>query len=264
MKISLEVTINFHQKPNFLIFRKTKPTQIMTTSFFKLLVLCFNISLVNAQTVNTGLIVPKNKDDMFSAKYCCVLSPATGFRVFDNPNGAIIGNLKKGKDTYSMYFSTTNKKTKFEDYQEVGYEISALKFIKRDNNFVKLSGKNNYWLSEDEIKKSNFITMDWMSFMIRSSPDVLGYYANEPGLKVRKTPDVNGEILGSVRGELFEIKLTNKTNGNWCYVKITKYKEHPCQTELDDSKNIESKMEGWIKVLDDNGKPNLWNYTKGC
>jgi hypothetical protein len=232
--------------------------------FFQFLILIFGIVLCNAQTTNTGLIIPKNKDDMNSAKYCCVLSPSNGFNVFDKPNGTVIGNLKKGKDIYSMYFSTANKKTKFEDYEEIGYEIFALKFNKRENNFVKLSGKNNYWLSENEIKKSNFVTIEWMSFLIRNSSDVLGYYANEPGLKVRKTSDVNGEIVGSVRGELFEIKLTNKTNGNWCYVKITKYKEHPCLTDLDDAKNIESKMEGWIKVLDDNGQPNIWNYTKGC
>ena len=230
-------------------------------STFLIIHLC---SSINAQIANTGLIIPKNKQDIHSEKYCCVLSPAVGFKVFDNPNGKLIGTLKKEKDNYSMNTLLNDKKIQFDDYEEIGYELYALKFNRRHNNFIKLSGKNNYWLSIDEINKTDFAAIDWMTFLVGNSSNVLGYYANEPGLKLRRTPDINGEILGSVRGELFEIKLTNRTSGNWCFVKITKFKEHPCQTELEDVTNIEFKMEGWIKVLNDNREPNIWSYTKGC
>ena len=83
-------------------------------------------------------------------------------------------------------------------------------------------------------------------------------------MRLRKEPNSNTEIIGSVRGDLFEIKLTNQTAGQWCKVKITKYREHPCWTDLSEKENIEYKTEGWLKIIDDNGEPNLWNYTRGC
>ena len=48
------------------------------------------------------------------------------------------------------------------------------------------------------------------------------YDTNEPGLRLRKEPSSKSDVIGSVRGDLFEIKLTTETSGQWCKVKITK------------------------------------------
>ena len=60
--------------------------------------------------------------------------------------------------------------------------------------------------------------------MVIQSESVLGYYANEPGVRLRKELNVNSEIIGSVRGDLFEIKLTNNVDGPWCKVKLPNIK----------------------------------------
>jgi hypothetical protein len=40
--------------------------------------------------------------------------------------------------------------------------------------------------------------------------------------------------------------------------------EHPCRTNLSKEQNIKEKLEGWIKIVDDYGKPNVWFEARGC
>lgn len=228
--------------------------------------------LVFGQNVKRGIIVPAIDSLKISEKYCCILSPEQGFSVYDNPNGKIIGTLKRIGDIkkddqvpYKIYFVTGNKKVQIENYIEIGYEIYAINYTDSIQGFVKvLDTSKNYWLSVAEIRKQDFKVISWFDHLIKQSKNALGYYANDPGLRLRKEPNSNSEIIGSVRGDLFEIKLTTETFGQWCKVKAIKYKEHPCNTELTEEQNLEYITEGWLKVIDDNGEPNLWSYTRGC
>ncbi|WP_281321851.1 SH3 domain-containing protein [Flavobacterium aestivum] len=227
--------------------------------------------LVFGQTFKRGIIVPTIDSLKNSEKYCCVLSPEQGFSVFDKPNGKVIGTLKRigniKKDDqvpYKIYLVTGDKKIKVHNYREIGYELFAINYSDSIQGFVKiLDTSKSYWLSVSEINKQGFKTVCWLDHLVMQSENVLGYYANDPGLRLRKEPNSNSEIIGSVRGDLFEIKLINKVIGQWCKAKIIKYREHPCNTELDEEENVEYKTEGWLKVIDDDGEPNLWNY-KGC
>lgn len=224
------------------------------------------------QTGKRGIIVPAIDSLMTSENYCCVLSPPQGFNVYDNPNGTVIGTLKKVGDVkkddqvpYTIYFVTGNKKVKVDNYREIAYEIYAINYTDSMQGFVKvLDPLKSYWLHVDEISKQGFKTVSWLDHLINQSEHQLGYYATEPGLRVRKEPNSTSELIGSVRGDLFEIKLTDNTQGQWCKVNITKYKEHPCNTELSENENVEYTSEGWLKIIDDTGEPNLWSYTRGC
>ena len=244
---------------------KTMIKQILTFIFMIPL-------LLSGQTFKSGIIVPDTAAIKNSETMCCILSPPEGFSVYDNPKGNVIGTLKRmgniEKDDqvpYKIYLVVGDKKVKVNKYREIGYELYAINFIDSIDGFVKvLDREKNYWLSVSEINNQGFIIESWMEHLIKKSETVLGYYANEPGLRVRKQPNVTSEIIGSVRGDLFEINLTTNINGKWCRVKITKYKEHPCNSELSDDQNIEYKTEGWMKIIDDNGEPNLFSYTRGC
>lgn len=228
--------------------------------------------LIFAQSAKRGIIVPIIDSLETSEKYCCILSPEDGFSVYDNPNGKVIGTLKRigniKKDDqvpYKIYLVTGKKIVKINNYQEISYEIYAINYTDSIQGFVKvLDTSKNYWLKVAEITQKGFKTVNWFDHLINQSEHVLGYYAKEPGLRLRTEPNSNSEIIGSVRGDLFEIKLSKETIGQWCKVKIIKYKEHPCNTELTEEQNIEYKSEGWLKIVDDNGEPNLWNYTRGC
>lgn len=232
---------------------------------------CQNKTDIEKIITQRGIIVPKIDSLKYSEKYCCVLSPEQGFSVYDSPKGKIIGTIKKvgnikqdSQVPYKIYLIKGNNKEEIKDFREIGYEIFAINYTDSEEGFVKvLDSSKSYWLSVAEIEKLGFKTLNWRDQMLQNK-DVLGYYANEPGLRLRKEPNSESEIIGSVRGDLFEIKLTENISGQWCKVKVTKYKEHPCNTDLEEEKNIESKTEGWLKIIDDNGEPNLWNYTRGC
>jgi hypothetical protein len=240
--------------------------KIFLTFIFSLPIVVFG------QQFKRGIIIPSIDSLKKSEKYCCILSPEQGFSLYDNPKGKVIGILKRignaKKDDqvpYKIYLVTGNQKVKVDNYREIGYELYAINYTDSIQGFVKvLDTSKSYWLCVSGIKKQGFKAMSWLDHLIKKSENKLGYYANEPGLRLRKEPNSNSEIIGSVRGDLFEIKLTNQTVGQWCKVKITKYKEHPCGTDLSEKENIEYNTEGWLKIIDDNGEPNLWNYTRGC
>src|SRR5690606_40358846 len=67
---------------------------------------------------------------------------------------------------------------------------------------------------------------------ISNAGQVLGFYANDPGLNLRDSPSVNGKVLKKLKGDLFEITPTTQSKGLWVKVKVKKYKEHPCTSDL--------------------------------
>jgi len=227
---------------------------------------------LKAQSTEKGLILPKDKEYRSSEKYGCVLSPDEGFLLYDSPGGKNIGTIKRiitdDQSFYKIFYVDTSglqKELPPEYMAEVSYEIWALRYEEKKENYIRIgSGKDSAWINLEELEEQQFQTVSWMHYFIDTSNNVLGYYANEPGLRIRTQPSSSGEIAGSVRGDLFEIKLLNETNGNWFKVKVKKYKEHPCKTDLDETVNMEYIQEGWIKVIDDEGNPNLWSYVRGC
>ncbi|MEO4005489.1 SH3 domain-containing protein [Flavobacterium sp. CAU 1735] len=225
------------------------------------------------KTQEAGLILPVVDSLRESEQYCCVVSPESGFTVYDKPGGKAIGILKReiNKDDdqspYGLYFISEKGKQliETEEYKEIGYDLFAINYNDKITGYVRvLDSRRSYWLHMDEINRKGFKTVSWMEHLLKERTTVLGYYANEPGLKLRKEPNSNSEVIRTIRGDLLEIKLSEKVSGQWCKVNITKYKEHPCDTELSESENTVEQTEGWLKIIDDNGEPNIWSYIKGC
>lgn len=217
-----------------------------------------------------GLILPEVDSTRFDEAYCCILSPESGFNVYDGAGGKKMGVLKrKGKKEkddlapYNIYMIAGNTEYRYEQYDEIDYEIYALMYSDSSNGYVRIADtSNNYWLNVQELKKLGFKPMSWMDFLISICKQGINFFVKEPGLRLRKEPNINSEIIGSMRGELFQVNLTGETFGQWGKVKVIKLKEEPCEAGIEG--NIEYETEGWIKVIDDEGAPNLWRYTRGC
>lgn len=220
-----------------------------------------------------GLVVPVNSDN---EDICCVFLPKEGFNVFDKPGGNEIGILTKNIESnvgteagFRIYFvdNETKTETKIEivNFKEIGYEVFSIVYFERKDGFVRIVNQSvDYWISENEIKNKKFKVIDWQQFFVEMSGQLLGFYANEPGLELKAEPTNNSETKKMLEGELFEIAPTNESSGNWTKVKVKKYKQHPCETELDENDNFEYEIEGWIKIISDIGMPNLWYYSRGC
>ena len=242
---------------------------------FKTLALLFLIIQlpVNSQIRQNGLIIPKDFNDEFS---CCVYVPKNGLTVYNKPNGNRIGKLSlKGKYSpksdpdYNLFIIDDELKrdisVDLESLVEIGYEMLGLTFFERKNGFVRIINTSiTYWIKEKDIEDTNFKILDWQQFYFDMKNQLLGFYANEKGLDLKTLPSQNSKTIKILKGDLFEITPTDETKGIWTKVKVKKHKKHPCVADFEEKENIEFEFEGWIEVIDDKGKPNLWFYSRGC
>ncbi|HSF54018.1 MAG TPA: hypothetical protein VLA71_09715, partial [Algoriphagus sp.] len=138
----------------------------------KILTLVF-LSIINltfGQSFQNGLILPEKTED---GEICCIYAPKEGFEIYDNPNGRLIGRLtrnveqNKGDQSYfRIYFVENLSKTEeligLENFQEIAYEIWALTFNLRKDDFVRLKiQEKNFWIKEKDILKAGFKVTDW-------------------------------------------------------------------------------------------------------
>jgi len=235
--------------------------------------ICLVTDFTFGQSRQIGLIMPIGGDD---SEICCIYSPKEGFKVFDSPNGKEIGVLTRTTQSntgdqapYKIFFidNLTKKIAPIDlkNFKEIGYEVMSITYFERKSGFVRVVNLSvDYWLSEKEISNKNFKVIDWQQFFIENSGDLMGFYANDPGLKLKSKPTNESETIKVLKGDLFEITPTKDCNDNWTKVKVKKYKEHPCGTDLSDEKNVEFEIDGWIEIIKDNGQPNLWFYSRGC
>ena len=242
--------------------------KVIITIFF-----IFIIHLTFGQTFQNGLILPdKNEDE----EICCIYSPKDGFKIYDGPNGKLIGILTRNvtqntgdQSSYRIYFvdnqTNTEQLIELDNFQEIGYEVWALTYKQIKDDFVNLNIKNkNFWLKINDIQKDGFALTKWQTFLSNNVDNLLGYYANDPGLNLREQPNLNSRITRILKGDINQISPTKEHNGHWTKVKVIISKEHPCGADLTEKENIKEELEGWIKIVDDDGKPNVWYYSRGC
>lgn len=200
----------------------------------------------HSQSLTKGIIIAK-KGSMFNT--CCVYVPKSGLTLYNQPNGNKIGTILSDK-IEPIYL------------HEMTREMSALIYVVQKDGFVKI--KDNGWLSITELNKQGLAPVNWMQYLIDNSSNVLGYYANNPGLNLRKSPSKQSKVILTLKGDLLEIKLTHETKGLWCKVKVTAYSEHPCASKGNFADIKQKTMTGWIKLLSDDLTPNVSYYPKGC
>ncbi|MFH6605184.1 SH3 domain-containing protein [Maribacter algicola] len=213
---------------------------------------------LNAQEVTKGLILPDEGFDV-----CCYYIPTSGLTIYNQPNGATAGKLTLGtpdnnKEVYSASIQVNGKNENFgyPNLQMVGYEIMAMTFKDARSNFVQL--QNGYWLDIDELTSKQLKVASWMDYTIEKDTE---WYANDPGLNLRESPSTDSKILATLKGDLWGIRPTDQTNGNWCKVEVIQYRKHPCSGE---DNLIISTLVGWVKLISDEQTSNVWNYGKGC
>lgn len=229
----------------------------VTLSFLALLTF---VITCNAQTITNGVILPKNESTFNS---CCVYIPSIGIKVYNKPKGEVIGKIEPNSTTNKVNIEIDGQLKPLDGQclEKVKGEIQALKYVEQKLDFIKIY--NSYWISILELEKQGFQIMNRMQYLIKKSPEVLGYYAVGSGLNLRKSPCSNSEVIMTLKGDLLEIKLTEETNGLWCKVIVTKYSDHPCTSKGNFDEIKLSTFTGWIKLLSDDQTSNV-TYYKGC
>jgi hypothetical protein len=226
------------------------------------------------QSIQYGFILPSDVENiggLFSDT--SFIGPKGGFTVFSKPNGDTTGILSPEfnilrTDEGSVneyYISTKNSTIKCTpDVQFVTYGRRLLYYSARKEGFVKISDDSpELWISEKEIHRKNYRLVEWQEFLTANSGLLVGYYAKGSGLNLRESPSVKGKLIKTLKGDLFEITPTGECVGLWAKVKVTKYLVHPCNfSGQDEVRNIEYVLEGWIKIVDEQGLPNItWYFS---
>lgn len=219
------------------------------------------------QTITKGLIMPKD-DGSFGS--CCIYIPTSGISVYHKPNGNVLGKIVQDTERDSngefhrifLELDGQLELIKYPNLHMVGYEVMALVYVQHNSTFVKLN--NGYWIKVSELEEKGLEIVDWMQYLIDKSDDVLGYYANNPGLNLRKSPTIQSDIIVTLKGDLWEIKLTEEVKALWCKVIVSEYSEHPCTSKGNFDAIKLRTFTGWIKLLSDDLTPNVSYYAKGC
>ncbi|WP_370477060.1 FG-GAP repeat domain-containing protein [Tamlana flava] len=274
----LEIQISQLSNPNLSLIEKMNSDKIKITFFDNE---SNDIKNETIQLLTKGVEVTKNdplryKSDfndgiIFPANAGLNVIHESGFDVYSNFQESKIGKLYANEQYYEgftlKYLRSSNqeKNIEFSGVTSIGYEEYALTFDKRDNGFVKIfTGAQSLWIKEKDLQTLGYDLISYTDFLIRNSNQVLGYYADEPGLALREQPNNNSREIKYLKGDLLEITLTNKLIGRWNKVTVIEYYSHPCNGSFDNDENVKETFAGWIELLDKNGNPNVWFYSGGC
>lgn len=239
-----------------------------------LLAVSFVTNFSFGQFIQYGFILPSNEKNIVELySDTSFIGPKNGYTVFGKPHGDTIGILSpkfhviKTNGGYINEYIINLKNDTIRcmpDVHYISYGHRLLYYSERKEGFVKISDDSlKLWISEEEIHNKKFRLVEWQEFFIINSDLLVGYYSKDTGLNLRESPSIEGKLIKTLKGDLFEIKPTIECVGFWTKVKVTKYYVHPCNySGSDETKNIEYILEGWIKIVDEQGLPNMtWYFS---
>jgi len=150
--------------------------------------------------------------------------------IFNSPYGEKIGEF----NDYLSYFSEYQY-----DYEEYGIE-----FYDHINGHLEIGP--SLWINDDVVFSS------WLK---------MTQYGNAwaPGLVLRSKPEKNSEKIIAFQGESYHVSLIGEFINGYSKVRVDFYEEDPCE-----GGSVKKSWEGWAKIIDDFGKPNIDYPPRGC
>jgi len=150
--------------------------------------------------------------------------------IFNSPYGEKIGEY----NDYLNYFSSF----------QYGYEEYGIEYSDHINGRLKIGP--SLWINDD---------VSFSSWLESTS------YGNawSPGLVLRSKPDKDSEKIIAFQGESYHVSVIGEFINGYSKVRVDLWEGGPCE----DGSVIKS-WEGWAKVLDDFGNPNIDYPARGC
>jgi hypothetical protein len=150
--------------------------------------------------------------------------------IFNSPYGEKIGEF----DDYLSYFSEYQY-----DYEEYGIE-----FYDHINGRLEIGP--SLWINDDVVFSS------WLK---------MTQYGNAwaPGLVLRSKPEKDSEKIIAFQGESYHVSLIGEFVNGYSKVRVDFYEEGPCE-----GGSVKKNWEGWAKIINDFGKPNINYPPRGC
>jgi len=143
-----------------------------------------------------------------------------------------------------------------------GYKSFCFQYSEAKDGYLKIKlNKEYYWLNQNEIEQYNFKPILWLDYLTNIHSNTLTANIN---LNLRAYPSVQASRIKLLEinryGEkMHYMKMTGKTKGAWAEVEVNLYKDF-----CGNSKEVPQTLIGWIKVIDNDGSPNIFNVPSPC
>lgn len=213
------------------------------------------------------------------------IKPGKSIRVYDKPNGLVIGNVEYSLERYCLIYkpdSLLKDVSIFsEDLTWVGHtSVPFLRVLEYNYGFCKVMDStfvDGCWVKIEEIDNVNVINFKLKDLLFEDNmrfPEEIKYgkaYAkigvNLNGfLNLRASPSLEAKVLNRIpsNGLIYNSKFIShleilKTKGNWAYVKVITKKYSPIKGEDNDcAYDLFKVQRGWVKAFRDDGYPNIW------
>jgi len=143
-----------------------------------------------------------------------------------------------------------------------GYKSFCFQYLDGKDAYLKIKlNKEYYWLNQNEIGQYNFKPTLWLEYLTNLNSELLTANVN---LNLRAYPSTQASKIKLLEINRYSekrhyMKMTGKTKGAWAEVEVNLYKDF-----CGNSKEVPQTLIGWIKVIDDDGSPNIFNVPSPC
>lgn len=259
----------------------------MKTRFVIILFLFFAL-VANAQSDKSGFIAPTDSLARMMQGENIFYLPEDGFTLYGSPNvrdsiGMIVP-LSRNKNaikppkirdlTNATIHIIGSKPTIISgyDYAFKTYDdCFHIHFLAQENGFIKVLNdyNENLWIKMDEVTAKEFELKSWIDLYGKNGM-IITTFPNAK-IKLLQSPYSDAEVIIEIDEDYFEIKVTYFDEqdelcceGLFCYVTATQFKVHPCYGGSYDKGNIIKIHQGWIRVIDQDGKRLIMHNAGGC
>lgn len=240
---------------------------------------CLAFGLVSAscaQRDQGGFVVPNDTllPTLPAGRFIYI--PENGFTFFEVPHGDFKGKILPGPPLHlrsdpevdSMLSATITgayirpqllDRDNFFETSDDRYYVS---FSKQQDGYIFILD-NSYqgWARVDDIIQKGFKLVYWMEFYGETKGRMI--HPREKTASILVSPYADAQEIG-VADELYcEIISTGKCEGPYCSVKVTQFK-NPYDPAKTKEENILKKYKGWMRIIDDEGKPLVAHYSHGA
>ncbi len=197
--------------------------------------------------------------------------------LYEWPAGNIVAQLRKEKDpenpnlTRSTFVLNGKEQaidSRFQTFALSGFKDHYLQFYQEYEGYVQIRLNGNaYWLHQKELTQHSFSYQPYLSYLKQLGMGLTPLIGMN--INLREAPHAKGEKIVLVKsnddlvGPHFVLGLLEEApQGNWARVEVKKYPSwgNYCQGQ---TSGVVS-YQGWMKVLDNAGHPNVWQYSGAC
>ncbi len=229
---------------------------------------------VSAQRDQGGFIAPSDSLQQYLPVEKIIFLPGDGFTFYEFPNGEFKGKILPGPPhqpppgseadtltsatvmgasirpqllTTDSFFETTNKRFHLSFSQQM------------DDHIFVLGESYKGWIPVSDILTKGFKLVYWMEFYGEKKGRVI--HPIEKTAAIRMSPYADAPVIATADELYSEITTSGKCEGSFCNVKVTQYK-NPYDATKSKEENVEKKYKGWIRIIDEEGKPMVAHYIE--